>query len=115
MQAGKLNKRVGHYQAVATKSQNGAPIKRLTRLRFTWSSIDQVSASTSEAGERTQAINRYQVKLRHRHGVTVTIDDWLQYKSSWLKVVGVDGLIDDGKALLLTCESNPNEPPPEVQ
>lgn len=115
MQAGKLNKRVGHYQAVAGKSPNGAPIKRLTRLRFTWASIDQVSAATSETGERTQAINRYQVTLRHRNGVTVKIDDWLQYKIRWLKVVGVDGLIDDGKALVLTCESNPNEPPPEVQ
>ncbi|MGI1970773.1 phage head completion protein [Shewanella baltica] len=115
MQAGKLNKRVAHYQAVAGKSLNGAPIKLLTRLRFTWTKIEQVGASASDAGERTQAINRYQVTLRHRNGVTVKIDDWLQYKISWLKVVGVDGLIDDGKALVLTCESNPNEPPPEVQ
>jgi head-tail adaptor len=115
MQAGKLNKRVAHYQAVAGKSPNGAPIKELALLRFPWGRIEQVSVAASDAGERTQAINRYQVTLRHRHGVTVNIDDWFEYKNSWLKVVGVDGLIEAGKLLVLTCESNPNEPRPEVQ
>lgn len=114
MQAGKLNKRVKHYQQIGGKSGNGAPIKQLSLVRTTWAAIDQVAAASSEAGERVQGVNRYQVTLRHRKNIGVSIGDWLHHKTHWLKVIGVDGLATDSTSLMLDCEANPAEPPPEV-
>lgn len=111
---GQYRHRIAHYSPVNGKSPSGAPLVQLARQRYAWAKVTGSGTSSSEAGEREQAVNRFKVELMQRPGIAYAFGDWILRNQRWLKVIGVDDTDPEQARLYLECEHNPSEPPPPV-
>ncbi len=111
---GQYRTRLSHYRPVNSKSQGGAPLKKLELLRRPWAKLEAQSQSASDSGERTQAVNRYRLETSLRPGINLQFDDWVYTGKQWLHVIAIDDTDPNRLVLFADCETNPSEPPPPL-